>query len=67
MYSSGCVRMLRENVLRECQPREVIIILKYQFSIGHRAIFDVSGEKKKQNAFALIITKTIIILRLSEY
>jgi len=45
----------------------VIIILRYQFSIGHRAIFDVSGEKKNENAFALIITKTIIVLRLSEY
>ena len=35
-------------------PREVI--LKHLFSKWHRAIFDVSGEKKKENAFALIIT-----------
>ena len=46
-------------------PREVIIIPKhYNFQNGHRAILDVSGEKKKENAIALIITRAIILKQL---
>jgi len=44
------------HILLESPRARWLLYWSTNFQNGHRAIFYVSGEKKKENAFALIIT-----------